>query len=255
MLFRSLPVLTDKPTLAEANAELDPKLAAALAQRGMVPCVFYRRAAGLIWPSLLNEQTMPRTMPYVRLSEAAQRQEAGEWANFWANVLLWYVGARFPVRTKTPTATAPAPAATPLATAAKTAQELAEEMAKKQGKVVVNLGGTGEVADAINLNPLKDQAVRGIPNLVEGGGEQIGSLFKPGSLDSIVSNNIVRGQVNWAAAAKGGFDTLKSGGTISIAPYAGDLAAHLAEIQSALRAAGFKNVTIVAGRLVTAVKP
>jgi hypothetical protein len=247
------PFLMDKSTLAEARAAVDPKLVEALAQRGMVSCVFYRRSAGLIWPSLLNEQTMPRTMPYVRLSEAAARQDAAETAKFFVNVLFWYVGARFPMRTKTPAANAPA--ATPVVTGARTAQQLAEEIAKKQGKVVVNLGGTGEVADAINLNPLKDQAVRGIPNLVEGGAEQVGTLFKPGSIDAIVSNNIVRGQVSWAAAAKGAFTALKSGGKISIAPYAGDLAAHMAEIQGALRAAGFKDVVAVAGHVVTAVKP
>lgn len=247
-----IPFVPDKPTLAEARARVDPDLVKALIDSGRVPCFFYRRSAGLIWPSLLNEQTMPRTMATLRQVDAAARKDAAETAKFFTEVLLWYVGARFPVRTKVPMRAAPAAA---LSEEASTAEQLAREMAKKQGKVVVNLGGTGEVADAINLNPLKDQAVKNIPNLVKAGGERVGTLFKPGSVDSIVSNNIVRGQLNWTEAAKGAFTALKSGGKVSIAPYAGDLAAHLAEIQDALRAAGFKDVTAVGGHIVTAVKP
>jgi len=246
------PFVPDKPTLAEAQAMPTPDLVKALVDRGMVPCFFYRRSAGLIWPSLLNEQTMPRTLPYLRQVEAAARKEAKETAKFFTEVLMWYIGARFPVKTKVPTAAAPAAALSEEATAA---QQLAKEMAKKQGKVVVNLGGTGEVADAINVNPLKDQAVKSIPNLVKAGGERVGTLFQPGSVDSIVSNNIVRGQLKWTEAAKGAFTALKSGGKVSIAPYAGDLAAHLTEIQNALTAAGFKDVAVLGGHIVQAIKP
>lgn len=252
-----LPFITDAPTLTEALAQVDDQYGLSFFEEavrdGRMPCVFYRGPVGLLWPSWLNEQTMPRTTPYVRYLEAAGREEAGEIAKFFGDLLLWYVGARFPIRTKDPLGAAPAAAT--LAEDAKAAQQLAKEMAKKHRKVVVNLGGTGEVADAINVNPLKDQAVKGVPNLVKGTAEQVGTLFKSGSVDSIVSNNIVRGQLNWGPAAKGAFTALKSGGTISIAPYAGDIAPHLAEIQVALQGAGFKNITVAAGQIVTAVKP
>jgi ABC-type amino acid transport substrate-binding protein len=132
---------------------------------------------------------------------------------------------------------------------------MAEEMATRHGKVVVNLGGTGEVANAINVNPLAAQQVKDVPNLVRDGAEDVGSLFKAGTVDNVVANDIVAGTVNWSKAAGGSFRILKSGGQVSIAPYAGGLAPHLAEIQSALRAAGFKEVRVELGRLVTAVKP
>ena len=172
----------------------------------------------------------------------------------WKGQLFDSIGARFPVKTKAPKAPAPAAAAA-LSEEAATARQLAKEMAKKQGKVVVNLGGTGEVADAINVNPLTDQAVKNIPNLVKAGAERVGTLFESGSVDSIVSNDIVRGQLNWMEAAKGAFTALKSGGKVSIAPYAGQIEAHLTEIKNALTAAGFKDVAVLGGRVVQAVKP
>jgi methylmalonyl-CoA mutase cobalamin-binding subunit len=42
---------------------------------------------------------------------------------------------------------------------------------------------------------------------------------------------------------------------VSIAPYAGGFAEQLNEIQAALRAAGFKDVKVIAGHVITAVKP
>jgi hypothetical protein len=83
----------------------------------------------------------------------------------------------------------------------------------------------------------------------------VGSLFKPGTVDSVVSNNVVRGTVDWYQAARGSFQALKSGGKVSIAPYVGDLAEHLKEIQAALHAAGFKDVMLVGENIVQAVKP
>lgn len=63
-------------------------------------------------------------------------------------------------------------------------------------------------------------------------------------MDKVVSNNVVNGQVNWAQAARGSYNILKPGGKITIAPYAGDLAAQLADIESALRQAGFRNIVL-----------
>lgn len=143
--------------------------------------------------------------------------------------------------------------------ATRTLAQQAETMvaaARQAGRqVVVNLGGTGEVAGAINVNPLLGQQVRAVPNLIRAGAERVGSLFRSGSVDRVVSNDVVRGQCNWLQAARGAFQILRSRGQVSIAPYAGQLAEHLAEIATALRAAGFQNVQTVAGRFVTAIRP
>jgi hypothetical protein len=136
------PLVPDKPTLAEARAAPNPDLVKALVDRGMVPCFFYRRAAGLIWPSLLNEQTMPRTMPYLRQVEAAARKDARETAKTFTHLLIWYIGARFPIRTKAPTATAPVapPAAAPAGAAA-------ELTSAEAGQIIG--WGTGQTAEAV----------------------------------------------------------------------------------------------------------
>jgi hypothetical protein len=135
-------------------------------------------------------------------------------------------------------------------------REVAKDLLAKQppGRAIVNLGGTGEVAGAINLNPLLDQQVSGVPNLVRGSAEQVGDIFPASSVNSVVSNDIVNGQINWPAAAKGMQKILRPGGTISIAPYAGQLEEQLAAIKAALEAAGFRQIKIISQRLITAVK-
>lgn len=146
----------------------------------------------------------------------------------------------------------------PAVTAAeKDAVEAAIQQSRKAlGKVVVNIAGTGEVAGAINLNPLLDQAVKDVPNLVKAGGERIGQLFGSGTIDAIVSNDVVLGQVNWSRTLKGAFSALKSGGSVSIAPYAGSLAEHRQEIVAALHAAGFKDIALeFGGVVIRAFKP
>ena len=132
----------------------------------------------------------------------------------------------------------------------------ASELRAAGKSVRVNLGGTGEVADAININPLKDQRVRDIPRLIVRKAEEIADIFDPASVDEVVSNNIVRGQVNWTDAARSAFQVMKSGAKIKIAPYAGQSAEQLAEIESALRQAGFKNIVKdpITGLFITAVK-
>jgi len=206
---------------------------------------------GIIFPTILSDTTIPNLMPYIRQKREQDLEEAKALGELAEAVLWWYVGARFPIKVRTPIGSGPAASVGPGAAA----KELAEQVAAKHGKVVVNLGGTGEVANAINVNPLTAQQVKDVPNLVRAGAEEVGSLFKPGTVDKIVSNDIVRGAVNWSKATEGSFSVLKSGGQVSIAPYAGDLAVQLREIQAALRAAGFKDVKVVANRFVTAVKP
>jgi hypothetical protein len=83
----------------------------------------------------------------------------------------------------------------------------------------------------------------------------VGEIFPRASVGRIVSNDVVFGQVNWATTARGCFDILRPGGTVSIAPFAGQLSEHLAAIAAALRSAGFRDVVIQAGRFITAVRP
>jgi hypothetical protein len=134
------------------------------------------------------------------------------------------------------------------------ANELAAGLRSAGKPVKVNLAGAGEVADAVNVNNLSAQQAKGIPNLIKANAEQVGEIFSEGSVDAVVSNNVVRGQVNWNRTAKGAYRILKPGGKISIAPYAGGLEAHMTEIEKALQDAGFEAVNREHGAVVVGIK-
>jgi hypothetical protein len=120
----------------------------------------------------------------------------------------------------------------------------------RTGRVEVNLGGTGEMPGYINVNNLVGgQKAEGIPNLITASAEDIGSLFKPGSVDHIVANNIVPGTMNWDAVAKGSYTVLKEGGIVEFAEFGGGYASGV-NIKAALEAAGFQDVEIIMGVLV-----
>ena len=222
--------------------------------------------SGKIVPNHLNPVTAPKLCELLRYAESQWVKHGNEEAKGRVEifksvkvVLDWALTLETMGGLKAP-AGLPTPGSSTLRLMGKKelaemAERMAQQMAAKYGKVLVNLGGAGEVANAINVNPLIAQRVKDIPNLVRAGAEEVGSLFKPGTVDKIVSNDIVRGTVNWSRATRGSFSILKSGGQVSIAPYAADLTQHLREIQAALRAAGFKDVVVVANRFVTAVKP
>lgn len=151
-----------------------------------------------------------------------------------------------------PTAGGPKPTTGPVAAIDAAKAELAAVRAS--GKtVVVNLGGTGEVAGAINVNNLTSGAVKGIPKLVKANAEDVATLFPPGSLDKIVANRMPANTVNWNTVARGAYKTLKPGGQVSLNEYGGPESA--AKIADALRKAGFKDVKTIGGVLVEAVKP
>jgi hypothetical protein len=140
------------------------------------------------------------------------------------------------------------------------AAEIASRLRQAGKPVKVNLAGAGEVPDAVNINNLSDQQAKGIPNLVRANVEDVGDILPADSVDAVISNNVVRGRVRWGPAAKGSLRILKPGGRISVAPYAGDLEAHLKEISSALQDAGFQQVRVLpesplASRYVEGVKP
>lgn len=83
-------------------------------------------------------------------------------------------------------------------------------------RIVVNLGGTGEVPDAINLNPNIVAPRKSIPNLIAKKGEQIGDVFDPGTVDEIVSNRLPPNTIDWTKVLPGAHKVLKPGGSISI---------------------------------------
>lgn len=138
------------------------------------------------------------------------------------------------------------------------ARETARELMAGKSKVVLNLAGTGEVPGAINVNNLVDEQKSGIENLVFGRAEDVGAIFPPNSVDEVVSNNVVaavgEAGINWPVAARGCYTILRSGGRISIAPYMGLIDAQLAAVKAALQAAGFRNITVEFGTVVTAIK-
>jgi hypothetical protein len=109
-IHQLVPIFPAGESLEQAKMGVDKQLLESLSQRGMTPCFFYRGAGGLIWPSLLNEQTLPRTMPVVRKGLQAEREAAAATAETFTHVLFWYVGARFPVRVGAPKPGAAAPA-------------------------------------------------------------------------------------------------------------------------------------------------
>ena len=206
---------------------------------------------GHYYPTVISDTSAPALCETMRRMLVLEKENAQAAANLSVELLLWYAGARYPLKTAKP-----ATAAEISSLAWRRQAKWLVEGLKKAGKPVkVNLAGAGEVADAINVNKVIDQQVKGIPNLIRASAEEVATIFEPGVVDQVISNNVVRGQVNWIEASKGAFAILKRGGSISIAPYAGALAEHLTEIANSLRAAGFKDVAVQAGRFVTAVKP
>lgn len=212
---------------------------------------YYVGPGGHFYPTVVSATSAPVLCAALRNMLVLEGTDAQAASKLSWELLWWYLVARYPIQ-----AAKPATAAEISALAWRRQAKILADGLKQAGKsVTVNLAGAGEVADAINVNKAIDQGVKNIPNLIKRGAEEVEAIFEAGTVDKVVSNDVVYGQVNWAAAAKGSFTILKSGGKISIAPFAGGLAAHLAEISEALRAAGFINVTIQAGRFVTAVKP
>jgi Domain of unknown function (DUF4157) len=105
--YNIVPILPVVGSLAEAQALEQPRREE-LRRRGLEPCAFYRAGNGVVVPTLLNPQTLPRT--WVTYQRALEAERAGVRATVEAlqHVALWYVGARFPVRTGRPAAPAAA---------------------------------------------------------------------------------------------------------------------------------------------------
>jgi hypothetical protein len=224
--------------------------ASAMSRPGFVVYTHYRGPENIIFPTTMSATTVPALTRALNLAVDDEVRYASAASDLLLKAFFTLAGLRYlPVATE---AAAPA-AAGDLAALRQTAQTLLRS--QPAGRAVVNLAGTGDVAGAINVNPLTAQQVTNIPNLIRSGAEAVGEIFPRASVDRIVSNDVVFGQVNWVPTARGCFTILRPGGTVSIAPYAGQLAEQLEAVATALRSAGFRDVAIQAGRFVTAVRP
>lgn len=136
------------------------------------------------------------------------------------------------------------------------------EEARGEGRVVVNLGGEGEVSGAINVN-IQNRTRQPIPRFVQAAGEDIGQIFPSGSVDEIVSNRLPPNTIDWSRAIPGAHSALKPGGRIQIA-FQGTGNDGQA-IVAAMQRLGFRNIRVnmraveeladYAGAIFEAVKP
>jgi hypothetical protein len=133
------------------------------------------------------------------------------------------------------------------------AQALVQKLVANGERAVVNLGGTGEEAGAINLNPNPPGLERiGIPRHIKAFGEDMGALFKRKSVDEIVSNNLAPNTLGWDQIIPGAAKVLKSGGKITIR-FRGGNVEEARKIQELMGKAGFVSIqvqTIPAGNMV-----
>lgn len=129
---------------------------------------------------------------------------------------------------------------------------LAGKLRRVFNKVVVNMGGTGEVENAINLNPNRVAPRKDIPNLIEAGAEKIGELFETGSVDEIVSNRLPPNTINWNQVIPGAYRVLRPQGRIIIR-FQGN-GENVQLIVSAMERAGFRNIKEMAGVVIEAIR-
>ena len=89
---------------------------------------------------------------------------------------------------------------------------------------------------------------------MEADGSYIGRLFEPGSVDRVEDHYMAPGVIDWGRAAPGAFRILRPGGRFEYYYWRGANPDAQA-CASALRAAGFQNVTVESDVLVKARKP
>lgn len=145
----------------------------------------------------------------------------------------------------------------PSATVAETARNLTASIRAAGEPVIINIGGTGaphEPANAINVNPNRVAPRFGIPNHVEARGEDIGSLFAPGSVDQVVGHHLPPMVLDWNAIAEGAFKIMRSGGVFEVY-FRGAHPIDAANCRIALVTAGFGNVNVISDVLIRAEKP
>ncbi|SHN27339.1 DUF4157 domain-containing protein [Mucilaginibacter sp. OK098] len=125
----------------------------------------------------------------------------------------------------------------------------------------VNVGGglESQSEKATNLNPVNPDSggpSRGIPNHIKAGFEDIGEIFKPGSLKKVYSNRLRYMDVDWARSASGAAKAMAPGAKLSLNVWTHN-EQEIKIILDAFKANGFKNMqalgestyTIIMGNL------
>ena len=93
-------------------------------------------------------------------------------------------------------------------------REMVKTFRAQNKRVVVNIGGAGEEAGAINLNPNVVAPRQGIPNHIPRQAEVIGDLFDQNTVDEIVSNRLPPNTIDWTKALPGAYRVLRPGAKI-----------------------------------------
>jgi hypothetical protein len=88
------PTANRQEALARARS-LEPELT----RRGLTPVAFYRGPSNAVIPTMLNPQTLPRVWSTFERALEAERAGYRATSETGVHLLLWYIGARFPVRT------------------------------------------------------------------------------------------------------------------------------------------------------------
>jgi hypothetical protein len=136
--------------------------------------------------------------------------------------------------------------------AKRAAKRLMEMFRKEKKPVKVDIGGKAD-RDYINLNPDLESAGP-FPNWVKAFGEDLGELFPPGSVEEIISENLVP-PPNWQKIAQGSFKVLKPGGKVGFHQFNAPAEGVTEGITKALLEAGFEVLSKPGDLIVLAVRP
>jgi hypothetical protein len=136
--------------------------------------------------------------------------------------------------------------------AARTAAGLVQRVKNAVRRVVVNIGGVGEEAGAINLNPNLAAPRKGIPNLIQAGAEDLGELFEQATVDEIVSNRLPPNTIYWRQTLPGAARVLRPDAKIIIR-FQG-VGEDAKVIMPLLKELGFRDIQNFAGAAVQAVR-
>ncbi len=123
----------------------------------------------------------------------------------------------------------------------------------------VDVGGTGNIKNATNLNPVKPGSggqETGIPNHVKGTMEEMDRFFEPGSVKTMYSQRLRYGDVDWPKATQAAAKVMPPGGKVSMNVWT-QTDQEVEALKGAFQRAGFKNVRIIGdgpGTMVEAVR-
>ncbi|HXT06904.1 MAG TPA: hypothetical protein VN715_08215 [Roseiarcus sp.] len=135
---------------------------------------------------------------------------------------------------------------------AKEGMALVKQIRAEGRPVIVNIGGAGEDAGAINLNPNKVAPRKDIPNHIARPAEEIDQIFDANSLDGMVSNRLPPNTLDWTKILPGLKTVLKPGAKLAIRfqGVGGDAKI----IMDLLRSLGFRDINNFMNAAIEAVK-